>query len=108
MAPTALGNPESTRPAGIGLTLTGSGEGCQNLGSAPNPSFDTLQGFAFGRLWLLAVFGVLLITGPTILVWTVLIVVWFLDFAKAVWNKVRGRPYERPPLLPSREPRRRF
>ena len=67
-----------------------------------------IAGFAFGRLWPLAVFGVLLIAGPTILVWTVLVVVWLLDFAKAVWNKVRGRSYERPPLLPPREPRRRF
>ena len=28
--------------------------------------------------------------------------------AKAGWNKLRGRSFERPPLLPPREPRRRF
>jgi hypothetical protein len=67
-----------------------------------------LAGFVFGRLWPLTVFGVLLVAAPTILVWAVLVVVWLLDFAKALWNKVRGRPYERPPLLPPREPRRRF
>jgi hypothetical protein len=67
-----------------------------------------IAGLAFGRLWPLAVVGVLLIAGPTILVWAVLFVVWVLDLAKAVWNKVRGRPFERPPLLPPREPRRRF
>jgi hypothetical protein len=67
-----------------------------------------VAGFAFGLLWPLAVVGVLLIAGPTILVWAVLVVVWLLDFAKAVWNQVRGRPFERPPLLPPREPRRRF
>ena len=64
-------------------------------------------GLAFGVLWPLAVGGVLLIAGPTILVWTVLIIVWLLDFAKAVWNRVRGRPFERPLILP-REPSRRF
>ena len=63
-----------------------------------------VAGFAFGLLWPLAVVGVLLIAGPTILVWAVLVVVWLLDLAKAVWNKVRGRPFERPPLLPPREP----
>jgi hypothetical protein len=67
-----------------------------------------LAGFAFGRLWPLAVVGVVLLAGPTILVWAVLFVVWVLDLAKAVWNKVRGRAFERPPLLPPREPRRRF
>jgi hypothetical protein len=66
-----------------------------------------VAGLAFGLLWPLALLGVLLIAGPTILVWAVLVVVWLLDFAKAVWNKVRGRPFERPALLP-REPRRRF
>jgi hypothetical protein len=67
-----------------------------------------LAGFAFGRLWPLAVIGVLLIAGPTILVWTVLFVVWLLDLVKAGWNKLRGRRFERPPLLPPREPGRRF
>jgi hypothetical protein len=67
-----------------------------------------VAGFAFGLLWPLTMVGLLLIAGPTILVWVVLVVVWLLDFAKAVWNKVRGRPFERPPLLPPREPRRRF
>jgi hypothetical protein len=65
-------------------------------------------GFAFGRLWPLAVVGVLLIAGPTILVWTVLFVVWLLDLAKAGWSKLRGRSFERPPLLPPREPCRGF
>jgi Protein of unknown function (DUF1353) len=67
-----------------------------------------LGGFGFGLLWPLAVVGILLIAAPTILVWTVLAIVWLLDLAKAVWNKVRGRAFERPPLLPPREPRRRF
>ena len=67
-----------------------------------------VAGFAFGLLWPLAVVGVLLIAGPTILVWAVLIIVWVLDFAKAVWNKVRGRPFVRPPVLPPREPDKRF
>jgi hypothetical protein len=67
-----------------------------------------VTGFAFGLLWPLALVGVLLIAGPTILLWTVLVVVWLLDFAKAMWNKVRGRAFERPSLLPPREPRRRF
>jgi hypothetical protein len=64
-------------------------------------------GFAFGRLWPLTVAGLLLITAPTIVVWTVLIVVWLLDYAKAIWNRVRGRAFERPPLVPL-EPRARF
>jgi len=63
-----------------------------------------VAGFAFGRLWSLAVVGVLLIAGPTILVWAVLVVVWLLDLAKAIWSKARGRPFQRPPLRPSREP----
>lgn len=63
-----------------------------------------VAGFAFGLLWPLAVVGVLLIAGPTMLVWAVLVVVWLLDLAKAVWNKVRGRTFERPSLLPPREP----
>jgi hypothetical protein len=67
-----------------------------------------VAGIVFGLLWPLAVVGVLLIAGPTILVWIVLTVVWLLDFAKALWNKLRGRPFERPPLLPPRSPRRRF
>ena len=65
-------------------------------------------GFGFGLLWPLALIGVLLIAAPTIVVWVVLAVVWLLDLAKAGWNKLRGRPFERPPLLPPREPRRRF
>lgn len=65
-------------------------------------------GFGFGLLWPLAVVGLLLIAAPTILVWVVLVLVWLLDYAKAAWNKIRGRPFERPPLLPPREPRRRF
>jgi Protein of unknown function (DUF1353) len=65
-------------------------------------------GFAFGLLWPLAVLGLLLIAGPTLVVWAVLAIVWLLDLAKAVGNKVRGRPFERPPLLPPREPRPRF
>jgi hypothetical protein len=65
-----------------------------------------VAGFAFGLLWPLAVFGVLLVAGPTVVVWVVLLVVWLLDLAKAVWNKVRGRSFERPPLLPPRELRR--
>ena len=67
-----------------------------------------LAGFVFGLLWPLTVLGLLLITWPTILVWAVLVVVWLLDSAKAVWNKVRGRPFERPPLLPPRAPGHRF
>jgi len=38
----------------------------------------------------------------------VLLVVWLLDTAKAAWNKLRGRTFELPPLLPPREPRKRF
>jgi hypothetical protein len=64
-------------------------------------------GFAFGLLWPLALVGVLLVAGPTILVWAVLLVVWLLDFAKAVWNRVRGRSFVRPELVP-RDPQRRF
>ena len=45
---------------------------------------------AFRKLWALVALGVLLIAAPTILVWTVLITVWLLDFAKAIWNRVRG------------------
>jgi Protein of unknown function (DUF1353) len=67
-----------------------------------------VAGFAFGWIWPLAVLGLLLITAPTILVWVVLGIVWIFDFAKAVWNKVRGRPFVRPPLTPPREPQRRF
>ncbi len=62
-----------------------------------------VAGLAFGLLWPLAVIGALLLVGPTILIWTVLVVVWLLDLAKAVWSKVRGRPFLRPPLLPPRE-----
>jgi hypothetical protein len=67
-----------------------------------------LAGFAFGRLWPLTLFGLLIIAGPTILVWTVLAAVWCLDGLKALWNSIRGRPFVRPPLLPPREPRPRF
>jgi hypothetical protein len=67
-----------------------------------------VAGLVFGLVWPPAVVGVLLIAAPTILVLAVLLVVWLLDLAKAVWNKLRGRPFERPPLLPPREPRRRF
>lgn len=66
-----------------------------------------LAGFVFGRLWALTVTGLLLVTGPTVAVWVVLVVVWLLDYAKAVWNRARGRTFERPPLVP-REPRARF
>jgi len=62
---------------------------------------------AFRKLWALVALGVLLIAAPTILVWTVLIIVWLLDFAKAIWNRVRGRPFERPVLVP-RKPRKAF
>jgi len=65
-------------------------------------------GFAYGLLWPLAVVGLLLIAAPTILVLAVLLVVWLLDTAKAAWNKLRGRTFELPPLLPPREPRKRF
>jgi hypothetical protein len=66
-----------------------------------------LLGFVFGRLWPLLIAGLLLVAGPTVLVWLALLVVWLLDFVKAVWNAVRGRPFERPPLVP-RTPRARF
>ena len=61
-------------------------------------------GFGFGLLWPLAVLGLVLIAAPTLVVWAVLGVVWLLDTAKAVWNQMRGRPFEQPPLLPPREP----
>ena len=64
-------------------------------------------GFAYGLLWPLTVVGILLFTAPTLVVWAVLVLVWLLDLAKAVWNRVRGRRFERPPLLP-REPHPRF
>lgn len=64
-------------------------------------------GFAFGLLWPLMILGLLLVVGPTILVWLTLLVVWLLDFAKAIWNRLRGRPFERPLLVP-RKPRARF
>jgi hypothetical protein len=67
------------------------------------PLLVFLVAFPFGRVWPLAVVGVVLIAAPTILVWTVLALVWLLDLAKAVWNRVRGRRFERPPLLPPRE-----
>lgn len=63
-----------------------------------------LGGFAFGLIWPLAVGGVLLLVGPTILVWAVLVLVWLLDYAKALWNKLRRRPFEAPPLRPRRGP----
>jgi MFS family permease len=71
------------------------------------PALVFLAGFAFGRLWALTVIGLLLVTAPTIIVWCVLIIVWLLDYAKAIWNRVRGRRFERPPLVP-REPRLHF
>lgn len=67
-----------------------------------------VAGLGFGLLWPLAVVGVLLIVAPTILVWAVLVVVWLVDLGKAVWNMLCGRAFERPPLLPHREPRPRF
>lgn len=67
-----------------------------------------VAGFIFRKRWPLAVVGLLLILGPTVLVIVSLTAVWLLDLAKAVWNKLRGRPFERPPLLPYLEPRRRF
>jgi uncharacterized protein DUF1353 len=67
-----------------------------------------LLGFVFRKRWPLAVVGLLLIAGPTVLVFVSLFVVWLLDLAKARYNKLRGRPFERPPLLPDLEPQRRF
>jgi uncharacterized protein DUF1353 len=67
-----------------------------------------VAGFALGLLWPLAVVGLVLIAAPTILVLAVLFIVALLDLAKAAWNKVRGRPFVRPPLLPPREPDKRF
>ena len=51
-----------------------------------------VAGFGFGLLWPLAVLGLVLIAAPTLVVWAVLGVVWLLDTAKAVWNRMRGRP----------------
>jgi hypothetical protein len=67
-----------------------------------------LAGFVFGKRWPLAVVGLLLVVGPTVLVFVSLFAVWLLDLAKAVYGKLRGRPFERPPLLPYLEPRPRF
>jgi hypothetical protein len=73
------------------------------------PAFVVLlTGFVFGKRWPLAVVGLLLIAGPTVLVFVSLFAVWLLDLAKARYNKLRGREFERPPLLPDLEPQRRF
>jgi uncharacterized protein DUF1353 len=79
------------------------------LAGVPGPTWLPVAvvlvgGFAFGRLWAPSVVGLLLIAGPTILVSAVLALVWLLDLAKAVWNRVRGREFIRPPLLPPRQP----
>ena len=79
------------------------------LSGVPGPAWLPLAavflaGFAFGRLWAPALVGLVLIAAPTILVWAVLGLVWLLDLAKALWNKLRGREFIRPNLLPTREP----
>jgi hypothetical protein len=95
----------------VGLVLAWAVGGLSDLpGDVPGwvPALVVfLAGFAFGRLWPLTVLGLVLITAPTVLVWTVLVLVWFLDFAKAIWNRLRGRTFERPPLVPQ-EPRPEF
>jgi hypothetical protein len=83
------------------------------LGDLPGPGWALplavfVAGLAWGRRWPLTVLGLVLVAGPTLLVWATLLAVWVLDLAKAVWSKLRGRSFEAPPLLPYRDARRRF
>ena len=97
----------------IGLVALSAAVLLGRLDDLPGPGWALplavfVAGLAWGRRWPLAVVGLVLVAGPTVLVWATLVVVWLLDLAKALLGTLQGRSFEAPPLLPYRDAQRRF